>query len=83
MEFKTFDGKVVGSVFVDESGIHKVIDVGDYGEYICETIMPRAAFVEAYNKFILEEGESTSKPNCVDCDHFGKGCNKCEKNEDE
>lgn len=52
MNIQTYDGKVVGSVFVDDTGIHKVIEVGDYGEYTCESIIPRAVFVEAYNKFI-------------------------------
>lgn len=58
MSLQTYDGKVVGSVFVDDTGIHKVIEVGDYGEYTCENIIPRAVFVEAYKKYILEEAKN-------------------------
>ena len=58
MNFQTYDGKVVGSVFVGDTGIHKVIEVGDYGEYICEDIIPRSVFVEAYKKYILEEAKN-------------------------
>ena len=54
MNFQTYDGKVVGSVFVDDTGIHKVIEVGDYGSYTCESIIPRAVFIEAYKKYIIE-----------------------------
>lgn len=61
MTFQTYDGKVVGSVFVDDIGIHKVIEVGDYGEYTCENIIPRAVFVEAYKKYILEEAKNTGE----------------------
>lgn len=61
MTFQTYDGKVVGSVFVDDTGIHKVIEVGDYGEYTCENIIPRTVFVEAYKKYILEEAKNTSE----------------------
>lgn len=61
MNFQTYDGKVVGSVFVDDTGIHKVIEVGDYGEYTCENIIPRSVFVEAYKKYILEEAKNTGE----------------------
>ena len=61
MNFQTYDSKVVGSVFVDDTGIHKVIEVGDYGEYTCENIIPRSVFVEAYKKYIFEEAKKASE----------------------
>ena len=49
---KTFDGYVIGDIIVDESGIYKVIDIGNENSYSVTTIMPRETFVEAYKKYI-------------------------------
>lgn len=57
-ERTTYDGLHLGSVFVDDLGINKVVSIGDYGGYTCESIIPRAVFVEACKKFIYGEAKN-------------------------
>jgi hypothetical protein len=42
----------VGEVIVTDSGISRIIEFGDYNGYTAEQILPKSAFVEAFNKFI-------------------------------
>lgn len=56
---KTFDGHSLGDLIVDDKGISKIVRVDpDYSGYTSELIMPRAVFVEAYKKYIIEETKS-------------------------
>lgn len=53
------NNKNVGDFEVTDSGIARIIKLEDYGGYISEIIIPKEAFVEAYNKYICEELEKT------------------------
>ena len=47
----------IGQFIVDSYGISRVVKLEDYGGYIAEQIMPKEAFIEAYNKYIKAESE--------------------------
>ena len=44
-----------GVLFVDDYGINKVIEVDENGTVTAQMVIPRDAFIEAYNKFIKGE----------------------------
>ena len=52
----------LGQIIVDNYGISKVIKLDDFGGYEAEQIIPKEAFIEAYNRWIiLTENENKNK----------------------
>ena len=49
------ENKHIGDFEVSESGIERVIDIGDYGSYTTELIIPKDIFVEAINKYMKDK----------------------------
>ena len=53
--------RAIGGIEVTDKGIERVIDVGDYGTYTTELILPKEAFIEAYQKYIKTDDGSLSR----------------------
>ena len=47
----------IGQFIVDNYGICKVIEIGDFGGYTVEQIIPKEVFIEAFEKYIKAESE--------------------------
>lgn len=47
----------IGQIIVDSYGIGKVIEVGDFGDYTVEQIIPKEVFIEAFEKYIKAGSE--------------------------
>ena len=47
----------IGQFIVDSYGISKVVKLDDWGGYTAEQIIPKEVFIEAFQKYIKEEGE--------------------------
>lgn len=52
----------IGEVVVDDHGICKVIDVDDNNICTAETIIPKSAFIEAFEKYIYNPTVITCEP---------------------
>ena len=52
----------VGEIIVDDHEICKVIDVDNNGIYTAETIIPKSAFIEAFEKYIYNPTVITCNP---------------------
>ena len=52
----------VGEIIVSDCGICKVIDVDENGIYTAETIIPKYAFIEAFEKYLYNPTVITCKP---------------------
>ena len=46
-----------GKVIVDDVGISVIVSVDEKGIATAQTLLPKSAFVEAYNKYIKEGTE--------------------------
>lgn len=55
---KSFDGHKVGDEIVNDDGIYRVTKIDGYAGYESVRIMTKEAFIEAYNKFIVNEEDS-------------------------
>lgn len=60
----------IGQVIVDNYGISRVIKLDDFGGYEAKQIIPKEAFIEAYNKWITpikneDKNESITAPYCI------------------
>lgn len=58
-ERKTYDGHKVGDEFVGDDGIYRVAEIDGYACGTSVRIMTKEAFIEAYNKFIVNESEDS------------------------
>ena len=44
----------VGEYEVSDKGVELVVNVGDYGTYTTQMVLPKEIFIECYNKWIKE-----------------------------
>ena len=54
---KTFDGHTLGDFIVGERGIARITNVDNEAGYTTELVLPKAAFIEAFKKYVMKEGE--------------------------
>ena len=57
----TFTGKHAGDFEVTDSGIYKIIEVHEDGNYISKMLMSKDVFIEAYHKWILDSDKENTK----------------------
>lgn len=62
-ERKSFDGLIVGDEIVGDDGIYRVTDIDGYAGYESVRIMTKEAFIEAYNKFIVNDESEDENDN--------------------
>ena len=55
----------LGQIIVDSYGISKVVKLEDFGGYTAEQIIPKEAFVEAFQKFIKAESEQVGNTDTL------------------
>lgn len=58
---KTYDGHKLGDFVVGDNGISRIIEVDGYAGYTAKLVLPKEAFIEAYNKYIKDEAVDRPK----------------------
>ena len=51
----------IGQEIVSDSGIGRVVRIGDFGSYTAEMIISKEAFIEAFEKWVLPKLEESGK----------------------
>ena len=66
-----------GKVIVDGLGISVIVSVDEKGIATAQTLLPKSAFIEAYNKYI-KDYEERPQGECKSCRHRDPEDKKCD-----